>query len=79
MIKDEINKIHCKDWLTNNLPDKSVQLIIADPPYFEVKGSFDFIWASFEDYLKLLKNGRLNVKGFLLIMGLYFGGEVLKK
>lgn len=48
----EINKIHCQDWTTNELPDKSVQLIIADPPYFEVKGKFDFVWASFEDYLK---------------------------
>jgi site-specific DNA-methyltransferase (adenine-specific) len=33
------------------VPDKSIQLIIADPPYYEVKGDFDFIWARFEDYL----------------------------
>ena len=33
------------------VPDKSIQLIIADPPYFEVKGDFDFIWANFEAYL----------------------------
>ncbi len=38
--------------MNNQLPDKSVQLIIADPPYFEVKGDFDFIWKSFDDYLK---------------------------
>ena len=65
MIKDEINKIHCKDWLTNNLPDKSVQLIIADPPYFEVKGSFDFIWASFEDYLKDVEKWAIECKRVL--------------
>jgi len=33
-----INKVHLGDWTTNQLEDKSVQLIIADPPYFEVKG-----------------------------------------
>jgi site-specific DNA-methyltransferase (adenine-specific) len=37
--------------MNNQLPDKSVQLIIADPPYFEVKGSFDFVWKSFDKYL----------------------------
>jgi DNA modification methylase len=47
----EVNKIYHDDWMNNQLPDKSVQLIIADPPYFEVKGSFDFVWRSFDDYL----------------------------
>jgi DNA modification methylase len=48
----ELNKVHHLDWLENGLPDKSVQLIIADPPYFEIKGEFDFIWSSFDEYLK---------------------------
>ena len=48
----ERNKVHLMNWLDNTLPDKSVQLIIADPPYFEVKGEFDFIWSSFDEYLK---------------------------
>jgi len=47
----EVNKIYHDDWMNNQLPDKSVQLIIADPPYFEVKGSFDFVWKSFDEYL----------------------------
>jgi len=47
-----INKVHLGDWTNNQLEDKSVKLIIADPPYFEVKGEFDFIWDSFDDYLK---------------------------
>jgi DNA modification methylase len=29
----EVNKIYHDDWMNNQLPDKSVQLIIADPPY----------------------------------------------
>jgi DNA modification methylase len=47
----ELNKIYHLDWMQNELPDKSVQLIIADPPYFEVKGDFDFVWKSFDEYL----------------------------
>lgn len=37
------------------LPEKSVNLIIADPPYFEVKGDFDFIWKSFDEYLEFME------------------------
>jgi site-specific DNA-methyltransferase (adenine-specific) len=37
--------------MNNQLPNKSVQLIISDPPYFEVKGEFDFAWKTFNDYL----------------------------
>jgi site-specific DNA-methyltransferase (adenine-specific) len=48
------NSIVNADWLeaAKKIPDKSIQLIIADPPYYEVKGDFDFVWATFEDYLK---------------------------
>jgi site-specific DNA-methyltransferase (adenine-specific) len=61
----EINKVHCQDWTTNEIPDKSVQLIIADPPYFEVKGSFDFVWNSFEDYLKDVEKWAIECKRLL--------------
>lgn len=47
-----LNQVHHRDWLHNGLPDKCAQLIIADPPYFEVKGDFDFIWPSFDAYLE---------------------------
>ena len=33
-------------------PDNAFDLIIVDPPYFEVKGEFDFAWSSFDEYLK---------------------------
>ncbi len=46
----EYNKVHNINFLDNNLPDKCANLIIADPPYYKVKGGFDFIWNSFEDY-----------------------------
>jgi len=67
-----LNKIHHADWLTNNLPDKSVQLIIADPPYFEVKGSFDFVWQSFDDYLKDVEKWAIECKRILADNGTLF-------
>ena len=33
------------------IPDNSVDLIVADPPYYQVKGDFDFIWKSEKAYL----------------------------
>ena len=69
------NRVHHSDFLKNDLPDKSVNLIIADFPYFKVKGDFDFIWNSFDEFLawvelcakefkRLLKdNGTLFVYG----------------
>ena len=64
------------DWMNNNLPDKSVQLIIADPPYFEVKGSFDFVWKSFDDYLKDVERWAIECKRVLADNGtIYWYGD----
>ena len=48
---DKTNHVHNKNFTTNDLPDGWANLIIADPPYFETKGAFDFIWDSFEAYM----------------------------
>jgi site-specific DNA-methyltransferase (adenine-specific) len=61
----EINKVYHMDWLNNTLPNKSVQLIIADPPYFEVKGDFDFVWKSFDDYLQDVEKWAIECKRIL--------------
>ena len=58
--------------MNNGLPDKSVQLIIADPPYFEVKGDFDFIWESFDDYLKDVEKWAIECKRILAENGTLF-------
>jgi len=68
----ELNEIYCDDWLNNDLPDKSVQLIIADPPYFEVKGDFDFIWKTFDDYLKDVEKWAIECKRILADNGTLF-------
>ena len=61
----EKNTIHHADWMTNDLPDGSVNLIIADPPYFEVRGDFDFVWDSFDDYLKDVEKWAIECKRLL--------------
>lgn len=68
----ETNKIHHLNFLDNNLPDKCAKLIIADPPYFEVKGKFDFIWESFEDYLKDVEKWAIECKRVLADNGTLF-------
>ena len=71
----EINKIYHLDFLKNTLPDKCANLIIADPPYFEVKGDFDFIWKSFEDYLNNVEKWAKECKRIIKDNGtiLWFG------
>jgi site-specific DNA-methyltransferase (adenine-specific) len=46
------NEIYNQDFLKNDLPDHCADLIICDPPYFEIKGGFDFQFKSFDDYLE---------------------------
>ena len=72
MTKYELGKIYCDDFLNNGLPDKSVQLIIADPPYFEVKGAFDFIWKSFDEYLNDVEKWAKECKRILADNGTLF-------
>jgi site-specific DNA-methyltransferase (adenine-specific) len=68
----ETNRIYHDDWTKNNLPNKSVQLIIADPPYFEIKGDFDFVWESFDDYLKDVEKWAIECKRLLAENGTLF-------
>jgi len=72
----EINKIYHDDWMNNQLPDKSVQLIIADPPYYKVKGDFDFVWKTFDDYLQDVERWAIECKRVLADNGtLYWYGD----
>jgi site-specific DNA-methyltransferase (adenine-specific) len=72
----ELNKIYHNDWMNNKLADKSVQLIIADPPYYKVKGDFDFAWKTFDDYLKDVERWAIECKRVLSDNGtLYWYGD----
>lgn len=73
----ELNKVHNIDFLNNDLPDKCAKLIIADPPYYKVKGDFDFIWKTFDDYLKDVEKWCLECKRILADNGtlFWYGGS----
>jgi site-specific DNA-methyltransferase (adenine-specific) len=70
-----MNTVHNIDFLNNDLPDKCANLIIADPPYYKVKGDFDFIWNSFEDYLVDVEKWAIECKRILADNGtlLWYG------
>ena len=57
------------------MPDKCANLIIADPPYYKVKGDFDFIWKTFDDYLKDVEKWAIECKRILADNGtlLWYG------
>ena len=72
-------KVVLGNWLDNDLEDKSQDVIMADPPYFEVKGEFDFIWSSFEDYLKDVEKWAIECKRVLKDNGSLFWWGHAKK
>jgi len=73
------NTVQNINFLDNNLPDKCADLIIADPPYFEVKGAFDFVWKSFDDYLKDVEKWAVECKRILKDNGtLFWYGDAKK-
>lgn len=70
----EKNKVYLGDCLElmKDIPDKSIDLIIADPPYFKIKGDFDFIWKSFADYLIDVESWATECKRLLSDKGTLF-------
>ena len=64
----ELNKVYNEDCLItmSKIKDKSVNLIIADFPYFEVKGEFDFIWKDFNEFLEWVEVCAKEFKRILL-------------
>lgn len=51
------NKIIHEDCIAymKTLPDKCIDLIIADPPYFQICGEFDYIWKNVDEYIAWCK------------------------
>lgn len=62
--KNRVYNMDCLDFMSN-LPDHSIDLIIADPPYFEVKGEFDFIYENEKDYLSFIEETIIQFKRVL--------------
>ena len=63
---ETLNVIYNEDCIEGlkKLPSESVDLIIADPPYFKIIGqSWDYKLSTFEEYEKLIKSqDKLNNK-----------------
>ena len=74
-----MNTVYHTDFVTGSqkyIKDKSVQLIISDSPYYKVKGDFDFIWKTREDYLKDVEKWAIECKRILADNGtLYWYGS----
>lgn len=60
-----INTVQLTKFEENNLPENIGNLIIADPPYYKVKGEFDFIFKNFEEYLEAVEVWALECKRLL--------------
>ncbi len=74
-----VNMVHNCDFLLNELPDKCANLIISDPPYFRVKGEFDFEFHSFDHYLQCVEKWAIECKRILKDNGtLFWWGSALK-
>lgn len=69
-----INQVRHKDNRLGmiELPEKCAKLIIADPPYFEVKGDFDFEFQSFDEYLQMMEQQAIAYKRILAENGTLF-------
>ena len=77
----ELNKVYNEDCLItmSKIKDKSINLIIADFPYFEVKGEFDFIWKDFNEFLEWVEVCTKEFKRILADNGsLYVYGHAKK-
>lgn len=69
-----INKIYNESCLDTfkKIESNSLDLIIADPPYFEICGDFDFIWKNVEEYIEWCKSWILESKRTLKDTGSLF-------
>jgi len=63
-MNDYINKAICGDCLEvmKAIPDNSIDCVITDPPYFEIKGDFDFEYDNFNIYLSFMENVAIELK-----------------
>jgi DNA modification methylase len=70
----ELNKIYHMDNREGlkQLTEKCASLIISDPPYFEVKGEFDFVWKNFDEYLRFMEEQAQLYKRILADNGTLF-------
>jgi len=77
MINSVFNE-NCLETM-KRMDDNSVDLLIVDPPYYEVKGEFDFIWKDFDEFLEWIELLAMEFKRILSDNGsLYLYGHAKK-
>jgi DNA modification methylase len=75
----ELNKIHATDCIDfmQSLPDSCIDLIIADPPYFEIFSDFDYVWNDVNEYISWCKLWLCGTKRILKDTGsIYMWGKI---
>jgi len=71
----ETNKVYKMDAfeLLKQLPDKSVDLVLIDPPYYNIKtNDWDNQWKKFDDYLNWIKDISIECKRVLKDSGSFY-------
>lgn len=59
--------------LIKDIPDKSINLVIADPPYYKIKDDgWDHQWATFDDYLNWIEKMAIEIKRVLTDNGSFY-------
>jgi site-specific DNA-methyltransferase (adenine-specific) len=59
--------------LIKDVPDKSINLVIADPPYYKIKDDkWDHQWKSFDEYLDWIEQASLEIKRVLTDNGSFY-------
>lgn len=61
MKTNELHTINCLEFLSS-INDNVFDLVIADPPYYQINGDFDFVWETLDDYLDWCKSWILELK-----------------
>ena len=65
-------ELYNENFLNNTLKDNIASVIIADPPYYRVKGDFDYIYKNFEEYLSYVRKWAIECKRLLKPNGTLF-------
>lgn len=73
---NQLYKMDCINFM-KKCEDEKFDLIIADPPYFRIKGDFDYEWTSCEEYIEWCKEWIQECKRILKPNGsIYIWGKI---